>query len=175
MSDPLFTAAKLLESHGYAVVELPKPVGVNGTDNTVWLSDPYIEQEFNGDITISDRLGIDAGHTRDDHWRGFDVPKACAHLYNRDQPDEIADLCMCKRFHSLWDDAVDFDRRIRKGGASANPLDGEAFLHRSRVPLDLAPIDRVTRAEYAEMQLDLFEDGDPDGCSPYGCRSGEVA
>ncbi|WP_423487919.1 hypothetical protein [Mycobacteroides sp. PCS013] len=75
-----------------------------------------------------------------------------------------------------WADAVDFDRRIRKGGASASPLDGEAFLHRSRVPLDLAPIDRVTRAEYADMQLDLFEDGDPDGCSPYGCRSGgEVA
>ncbi len=73
-----------------------------------------------------------------------------------------------------WADAVDFDRRIRKGGASASPLDGEAFLHRSRVPLDLAPIDRVTRAEYADMQLDLFEDGDPDGCSPYGCRSGEV-
>ncbi|SHW76137.1 Uncharacterised protein [Mycobacteroides abscessus subsp. abscessus] len=45
----------------------------------------------------------------------------------------------------------------------------------STVPLDLAPIDRVTRAEYADMQLDLFEDGDPDGCSPYGCRSGEVA
>lgn len=72
-----------------------------------------------------------------------------------------------------WADAVDFDRRIRKGGASANPLDGEAFLHRSRVPLDLAPIDRVTRGEYADMQLNLFEDGDPDGCSPYGCRSGE--
>ncbi|AWG64221.1 hypothetical protein DDT46_10720 [Mycobacteroides abscessus] len=65
MSDPLFTAAELLESHGYAVVELPKPVGVNGTDNTVWLSDPYIEQEFNGDITISDRLGIDADELED--------------------------------------------------------------------------------------------------------------
>lgn len=65
MSDPLFTAAKLLESHGYAVVELPKPVGVSGTDNTVWLSDPYIEQEFNGDITVSDRLGIDADELED--------------------------------------------------------------------------------------------------------------
>ena len=72
-----------------------------------------------------------------------------------------------------WADAVDFDRRIRKGGASANPLDGEAFLHRSRVPLDLAPIDRITRGEWKDRQLDLFEDGDPDGCSPYGCRSGE--
>lgn len=72
-----------------------------------------------------------------------------------------------------WADAVDFDRRIRKGGASASPLDGEAFLHRSRMPLDQAPIDRITRAEYAELQLDLFEEGDPDGCSPYGCRTGQ--
>ncbi len=72
-----------------------------------------------------------------------------------------------------WADAVDFDRQIRKGGASANPLDGEAFLHRSRVPLDLAPIDRITRGEWKDRQLDLFEDGDPDGCSPYGCRSGD--
>jgi hypothetical protein len=75
-----------------------------------------------------------------------------------------------------WTDAVDFDRRIRKGGAHGLPLDGEAFLHRSRVPLDQAPIDRVTRAEWSDRQGDLLdvlaEDGDPDGCSPYGCRSG---
>ena len=72
-----------------------------------------------------------------------------------------------------WSDAVDFDHAIRKGGARGLPLNGEAFLHRSRVPLELAPIDRVTRRELADAQLDLFEDGDPDGCSPYGCRSGE--
>lgn len=76
-----------------------------------------------------------------------------------------------------WADAVDFDRQIRKGGASAAPLRGEAFLHRSRVPLDLAPIDRVTAKEWHDRQGDLFdalaEHGDPDGCSPYGCRSGE--
>jgi hypothetical protein len=78
-----------------------------------------------------------------------------------------------------WDDAVAFDAAIRKGGAHGLPLDGEAFLHRSRVPLSVAPIDRVTRAEWAERQGDIFalladmsEDGDPDGCSPYGCRSG---
>ncbi|MEU8900693.1 hypothetical protein AB0C65_32850 [Nocardia sp. NPDC048505] len=78
-----------------------------------------------------------------------------------------------------WADAVDFDRRIRKGGASAEPLRGEAFLHRSRVPLDLAPIDRVTRHEWADRQLDIFDElaeyGDSDGCSPYGCRSGTSA
>ncbi|SKE25194.1 hypothetical protein [Mycobacteroides abscessus] len=34
---------------------------------------------------------------------------------------------------------------------------------------------RVSGKPNADMQLDLFEDGDPDGCSPYGCRSGEVA
>ncbi|MEU9515883.1 hypothetical protein [Micromonospora sp. NPDC048169] len=77
-----------------------------------------------------------------------------------------------------WADALDFDRQIRKGGAraSAGQLDGEAFLHRSRVPLDIAPIDRVTAAEWADRQIDIFDElaehGDPDGCSPYGCRSG---
>lgn len=74
-----------------------------------------------------------------------------------------------------WADAVDFDQSIRKGGARAMPLNGEAFLHRSRVPLALAPIDRISRKEYGELQGDMFdavEDGDPDGCSPYGCRSG---
>lgn len=72
-----------------------------------------------------------------------------------------------------WADAVDFDRAIRKGGARGLPLNGEAFLHRSRVPLDVAPIDRVTRAEWRDRQHDLLEElGDPDGCSPHGCRSG---
>jgi hypothetical protein len=82
-----------------------------------------------------------------------------------------------------WADAVEFDQAIRKGGARGLPLNGEAFLHRSRIPLDIAPIDRVTRAEWAGRQTDLldaiadveaglWEDGDPDGCSPYGCRSG---
>jgi hypothetical protein len=76
-------------------------------------------------------------------------------------------------------DAVAFDRAIRKGGARGLPLNGEAFLHRARVPLDIAPIDRVTSREWQDRQTDIFgqladiaEDGDPDGCSPYGCRSG---
>jgi hypothetical protein len=76
-----------------------------------------------------------------------------------------------------WADAVAFDVAIRKGGAAGTTLDGEAFLHRSRVPLDIAPIDRITRSEWHDRQGDLLdllaEEGDPDGCSPYGCRSGE--
>jgi hypothetical protein len=81
-----------------------------------------------------------------------------------------------------WADAVAFDHLIRRGGARGEHLRGEAFLHRSRVPLDLAPIDHWTRRDIAdatgEVQgdlLDLLEDGDPDGCSPYGCRSGGAA
>lgn len=81
-----------------------------------------------------------------------------------------------------WADAVEFDKAIRKGGAHGLPLNGEAFLHASRVPLDRAPIDHVTYREWKDRQgnlLDLIEDdliegGDPDGCSPYGCRSGKA-
>ena len=81
-----------------------------------------------------------------------------------------------------WADAVAFDVAIRKGAPGKEAMSGEAFLHRSRVPLSVAPIDRVTSAEWASRQGDLLdvladaemagEEGDPDGCSPYGCRSG---
>ncbi|MFF9199994.1 hypothetical protein ACF09L_32785 [Streptomyces sp. NPDC014779] len=86
-----------------------------------------------------------------------------------------------------WADAVEFDRAIRAGNARGNalgkPLLGEAYLHRSRKPLDQAPIDRVTAHEWAQRQTDVFgqvadaelEDGDPDGCSPWSCRSGRAA
>jgi hypothetical protein len=84
-------------------------------------------------------------------------------------------------------DAVAFDAAIRAGNARANedgsPLLGEAFLHRSRLPLDQAPIDRVTSHEWRSRQTDIFdaiadaedEEGDPDGCSPWTCRSGAPA
>lgn len=78
-----------------------------------------------------------------------------------------------------WADAVAFDAAIRNGSARANAagkdLRGSMFLHRSRRPLSDAPIDRVTYREWADRQGDLFdeiEDGDPDGCSPWTCRSG---
>lgn len=86
-----------------------------------------------------------------------------------------------------WADAVEFDRAIRSGNARGNangkPLLGEAYLHRSRLPLDQAPIDRVTAHEWASRQTDVFgqiadaelEEGDPDGCSPWACRSGRAA
>lgn len=78
-----------------------------------------------------------------------------------------------------WADAVAFDRQIRHGNARAiatgNPLRGEAFLHRSRLPLDQAPIDRVTAHEWAARQMDVLEEiaeaeADERGCSPWACR-----
>jgi hypothetical protein len=84
-----------------------------------------------------------------------------------------------------WADAVAFDAAIRSGNARGNangkPLLGEAYLHRSRLPLAQAPIDRVTAHEWRKAQTDIFgqiadldlEDGDPDGCSPWSCRSGQ--
>lgn len=80
-----------------------------------------------------------------------------------------------------WADAVAFDAAIRHGNARAiatgTPLDGEAFLHRSRLPLDQAPIDRVTRGEWSSRQTDVFDqvadaeaEADERGCSPWACR-----
>lgn len=126
---------------------------------------------------------IELGMSRDDceRWlrrRGWgDVAKSacvgCPYHGNRQWRD------LRDNHPEEWADAVEFDAAIRKGGARGLPLNGEAFLHRSRVPLTLAPIDRVTSAEWHSRQTDIFgqladlaEEGDPDGCSPYGCRSG---
>jgi hypothetical protein len=83
-----------------------------------------------------------------------------------------------------WADAVAFDRAIRNGGGNPLPLGAQAFLHRSCVPLDEAPIDRVSAREWAARQTDLLdaiadleaglEEGEPGGCSPHGCRSGRA-
>lgn len=73
-----------------------------------------------------------------------------------------------------WADAVAFDKAIRKGGVRSLPLTGEAFLHASRVPLDEAPIDKVSAFEWAGRQTDVFdliEMGQPNGCGPFGCRT----
>lgn len=93
---------------------------------------------------------------------------------------------MRDKYPEEWADAVEFDAAIRNGSARANatgtPLRGHMYLHRSRVPLSEAPIDRVTSREWRDRQGDLFdavadqvmEDGDPDGCGPWTCRSGEA-
>lgn len=72
-----------------------------------------------------------------------------------------------------WADAVAFDRELRTvphRGIKATP-----YLHRSLLPLDKAPIDRVTRGEWNERQGSLFDalgdaEEDRPGCSPWSCR-----
>ena len=80
-----------------------------------------------------------------------------------------------------WEQAVEFDRAVRAGSARANaggiPLRGQAFLHPSLLPLDQAPIDTPARTRN-RRHLRLLPtqqeewNGDPDGCSPWACRSG---
>lgn len=79
-----------------------------------------------------------------------------------------------------WNEAVEFDHAIRAGNARANangrPLLGEAFLHPSLQPLGEAPIDAPPKRRHLRLvgtdEAVNWEDGDPDGCSPWACRSG---
>lgn len=89
-----------------------------------------------------------------------------------------------------WADAVDFDAAIRNGSARANAqgqgLRGHMFMHSSLLPLDEAPVDRITKAERDASQLDLVDlaedieagvDIDAEfeqGCGPWSCRSDGV-
>lgn len=76
-----------------------------------------------------------------------------------------------------WNDAVSFDAEYRHDPG----LRGQQYLHRSLLPLSVAPIDRVQPREHREAQSNLFDQlaieemGDPQGCSPYGCHSGSAA
>jgi hypothetical protein len=79
-----------------------------------------------------------------------------------------------------WAEVVAFDKVYREGAGMKH----QRFLHASCLPLDEAPIDAqqarewkpstVTDQVYA-AQLQRAEEGDPDGCSPYACRSGNAA
>ncbi|OLZ60422.1 hypothetical protein BS330_03640 [Amycolatopsis keratiniphila subsp. nogabecina] len=68
-----------------------------------------------------------------------------------------------------WADLVEFDKAIRHGSPRANangkPLRGQFFVHRSLQPLDQVDLDATRGAANAE-------EDDPDGCSPFSCRSG---
>jgi hypothetical protein len=118
-------------------------------------------------------------------------------------PDTPKSACVGCPFHTnrmwrtmrdtdpdAWADAVAFDREIRTGyphaTAAGHVLRRRQFVHRTRLPLDQAPIDRVTAAEWkgrqgdlvAEVTLAAFQESLDDdaalgGCSPYGCHTGQ--
>jgi hypothetical protein len=64
-----------------------------------------------------------------------------------------------------WDEAVEFDRAIRSGGPMGESFDGEAFIHRSRQPLEL--VDLRTAKERGQMSL--FDDGFDEACDGGVC------
>ncbi|MEV6909461.1 hypothetical protein [Amycolatopsis sp. NPDC051071] len=70
-----------------------------------------------------------------------------------------------------WTDLVEFDKAIRHGSPRANangqPLRGQFFIHRSLLPLDQVDLDATRGASNAD-------EDDPDGCSPFSCRSGHA-
>ncbi|MGW1990110.1 hypothetical protein [Embleya sp. NPDC001921] len=81
-----------------------------------------------------------------------------------------------------WAQAVAFDHALR---TTAHPDGIREYLHRSCVPLDEAPIDRISRREWKDRQGDILaqhadrlaEEDRRGGCSPWGCHDeadGEV-
>lgn len=76
-----------------------------------------------------------------------------------------------------WADLVEFDRAIRNGSpraiAEGKPLRGQFFVHRSLKPLDQVDLGQPVRGHLRMVGGSAVEDDDPDGCSPWSCRSGE--
>lgn len=76
-----------------------------------------------------------------------------------------------------WADLVAFDREIRNGSpratAEGKPLRGQFFIHRSLQPLDQVNLDPPGQGHLRLVSGSAFEGDDPDGCSPWSCRSGQ--
>ncbi len=75
-----------------------------------------------------------------------------------------------------WADLIAFDREIRHGSpraiAEGKPLRGQFFVHRSLQPLDQVDLDPPRRGHLQMIGEPAAENDDPDGCSPWSCRSG---
>lgn len=125
---------------------------------------------------------------------GFDRARCVEFLVERGFGQTVKSACVGCPFHGNagwrwirdhdpngWAEAVEFDRAIRHGYPHATKqgqeLRGQYFLHRACQPLDQVDLDTPARGKRhlrlitAETARD--EDGDPDGCSPWSCRSGE--
>jgi hypothetical protein len=149
-TDEVGRANRRKDSHGVAYLDTRYPLLEDPVDMSRDDCDRWLEAAGWGAVAKSACIGCPYHGNR--QWRDM-----------RDQ--QPAD----------WQDALEVDRMIRKGaGGGAISLDGQAFLHRSRVPLDLAPIDHVTRTEWKDRQLNLLdvsaETGRAAACSPFGCE-----
>ncbi|MGQ0837559.1 hypothetical protein [Actinokineospora sp.] len=124
---------------------------------------------------------------------GWDRARCVDHLAERGFAGTVKSACVGCPFHGRagwkwlhdndpdgWADAVAFDRAIRHGHphatAQGQPLRGRYFLHRSCRPLDQVDLDPPVPAKrhlrLITASAAAEEDGDPDGCSPWSCRSG---
>ncbi|MFE9748229.1 hypothetical protein ACFYOT_25265 [Saccharothrix saharensis] len=126
---------------------------------------------------------------------GFDRTRCLQYLTERGFGNTVKSACIGCPFHGNagwrwirdndpggWKEAIEFDRAIRNGHPHANrqgqPLRGKYFLHRSCQPLDRveldAPITGKGHLRLVTANAALNEEADPDGCSPWSCRSGSV-
>lgn len=123
---------------------------------------------------------------------GWDRARCVDYLAERGFEKTVKSACVGCPFHGNagwrwirdndpdgWAEAVAFDNAIRHGYPHATSqgqdLRGQYFLHRSCQPLDTVDLDpaaatkrhlRLVTATAAD------EEDDPDGCSPWSCRSG---
>ena len=125
---------------------------------------------------------------------GFDRARCVEFLAERGFGQTVKSACVGCPFHGNagwrwirdndpegWEEAVEFDRAIRHGYPHATKqgqsLRGQYFLHRSCQPLDQVDLDEPGRRKrhlrLITTETARDEDGDPDGCSPWSCRSGE--
>lgn len=125
---------------------------------------------------------------------GFDRTRCVEFLAEHGFGDTVKSACVGCPFHGAagwrwirdndphgWAEAVEFDRAIRHGYPRATKqgqgLRGQYFLHRSCTPLDQVDLDTPSRSKrhlrLITAESARVEDGDPDGCSPWSCRSGE--
>jgi 3'-phosphoadenosine 5'-phosphosulfate sulfotransferase (PAPS reductase)/FAD synthetase len=124
---------------------------------------------------------------------GWDRARCVEYLAERGFGHTVKSACVGCPFHGNagwrwirdndpdgWAEAVEFDKAIREGYPRATEqgqqLRGQYFLHRSCQPLgdvDLDPPVAVTKRHLRlVIGVSVAEEDDPDGCSPWSCRSG---